>query len=90
MKTLATSLLIFCASCATISVSTKVPFAGPEVKATVNQPFGSGQPVLDLTAQCPAGIASETTGKTFGDVMFGTVTLGIYQPTTILYRCVEK
>ena len=39
--------------------------------------------------KCPNGIARVESERTFGDGLFGLVTLGIYTPVTIRYTCVK-
>jgi hypothetical protein len=48
-----------------------------------------GDPVVDLDAACPGGVASFRVDSKAGDWFVDVITLGIYAPRTVTIQCVE-
>lgn len=49
----------------------------------------SGKPVVDLEAACPEGAARWRSQATAGDWFIDVITLGIYNPRTVVIECAE-
>jgi hypothetical protein len=48
-----------------------------------------GDPVVDLDAACPGGVATFRVDARLGDYLVDVITLGIYAPRTVSIQCVE-
>jgi hypothetical protein len=48
-----------------------------------------GEPVVDLDAACPQGVAEWRSDATGSDWLVDVLTLGIYNPRTVTIQCVE-
>jgi hypothetical protein len=79
------------ASCQTIQYRTGRPAAPTHVEQDVHFFFWGlkGDPVVDLDAACPQGVASWRSDARAGDWFLDVITLGIYNPRTVTIQCVE-
>jgi hypothetical protein len=48
-----------------------------------------GEPVVDLDAACPQGVASWRSDAKVGDWLLDVLTIGIYNPRTVTIQCAE-
>ena len=95
-KRLVTALIIVLFSltigaCFSVKYATGRRAEGPEFHVT-NHFFVMGlvgKSRVDLSLRCPDGIATAEIVHSFVDTLLRTVTLGIYAPTTVKYRCSE-
>lgn len=79
------------AGCQTIRYQTGRPAAPTHVQQNIHFFFWGlvGEPVVDLDAACPQGVAAWRSDATAGDWLLDVVTLGIYNPRTVTIHCVE-
>jgi hypothetical protein len=79
------------AGCQTIKYQAGRPAAPTHVEQDVHFFFWGlvGQPVVDLDAACPQGVAAWRSDAKGVDWLLDVLTIGIYNPRTITIQCVE-
>jgi Bor protein len=79
------------AGCQTIRYQTGRPAAPTSVQQDVHFLFWGlvGDPVVDLDAACPQGVAAWRSDAKVGDWLLDVLTIGIYNPRTVTIQCVE-
>lgn len=84
-------LALSLAGCQTIRYQTGRPAAPTQVTQEIHFFFWGlkGDPVVDLDAACPQGVASWRSDARFTDWLLDVVTIGIYNPRTVTIQCVE-
>ena len=88
---LAAVVALSLAGCQTIRYQTGRPAAPTHVQQNIHFFFWGlvGDPVVDLDAACPQGVATWRSDATAGDWLLDVLTLGIYNPRTVTIHCVE-
>jgi hypothetical protein len=84
-------LALSLAGCQTIRYQTGRPAAATHQEQDIHFFFWGlkGQPVVDLDAACPQGVAEWRSDAKAGDWFLDVITLGIYNPRTVTIQCVE-
>ena len=85
---LALCLALACSGCFAVDIERQVAGAPPKELKQHFFLFGRiGEPEINLTQECPSGVASYGDRFTFTDVLLGLLTVGIYTPRTVVIRC---
>lgn len=88
-------LLVLCAAlggCYSLSLDTgKKPAAGPPAEMGGSHVlWGMTGDTVNVGNACPGGVARVATKRSFGDVLIGGLTFGLYQPVTVIVECEAK
>lgn len=91
LRVAAALLLLGLAGCQTIRYQTGRPAAPTYVQQDVHFFFWGllGDPVVDLDAACPQGVAAWRSDAKPVDWFLDVITIGIYNPRTVTIQCVE-
>ncbi|NLF24163.1 MAG: hypothetical protein GX589_00695 [Deltaproteobacteria bacterium] len=85
---LLTAVLFLCSGCFSVQVERQVTVSQTR---RLRQNFfllgRIGEPEINLTQECPSGVASFGDTFTWSDVLIGVLTVGIYTPRTVIIKC---